>query len=412
MTEKHPSIRTLPDPPDLDQLKRQAKELLKAFADGDADALAQVQRPLPRRDARDVRAASTLSSCWRESYGFRSWPKLKAYVDGVTVHRLADAVRAAISRHVRSMLEARPELVNLCMAENDEHRALHYAVLERYAGDGAPAHAARRRSARRASGPIAWRRAPSRWPPSAATPRSSRSFEPRNSGGARAIRRHGSATRPPTSPPRSSEATRRAMIATLEAHPALDPGVERREAGRPSIGPRTALAAAGRLAVGTRRGRKGPRACRRDRAGCRRTGARRRIRSAPRLATKLAEMLLGRGSRSDGSLGRRHSATRTGCARVTREGALSNRSGVCCIMRSDRIARKCFACCWTSGSTRTNPARSRGSTRSCSRGASRCANAPRPAGWRWREMPAGARRQSQHQRVRGQLRVVGGARQA
>ena len=28
------------------------------------------------------------------SYGFDSWPKLKAYVDGVTVKRLADAVRS------------------------------------------------------------------------------------------------------------------------------------------------------------------------------------------------------------------------------------------------------------------------------------------------------------------------------
>ena len=64
------------------------------------------------------------------SFGFESWPRLKAYVDGVTVVRLADAVRAGDLAAARSMLEARPELANLCMAEDDEHRALHYAVLQ------------------------------------------------------------------------------------------------------------------------------------------------------------------------------------------------------------------------------------------------------------------------------------------
>ena len=36
--------RTLPERPDLDQLKRQAKELLEAFAAGEGEAVAEVNR--------------------------------------------------------------------------------------------------------------------------------------------------------------------------------------------------------------------------------------------------------------------------------------------------------------------------------------------------------------------------------
>jgi ankyrin repeat protein len=52
-------------------------------------------------------------------------------VDDVTVKALAAAVRAGDIRTARAMLEARPELVHFDMAGNDEHRALHYAVLDR-----------------------------------------------------------------------------------------------------------------------------------------------------------------------------------------------------------------------------------------------------------------------------------------
>jgi ankyrin repeat protein len=129
---KHPLVLRLRAQPDLIQLKRQAKELLTAFAAGEVDAVAVVNahcqgvRPnsFALHDAQLVLA---------RSYGFASWPKLKAYVDGVTVRRLADAVRAGDLPAVRAMLDARPELVNLCVAEDDEQRALHYAVIARHA---------------------------------------------------------------------------------------------------------------------------------------------------------------------------------------------------------------------------------------------------------------------------------------
>jgi ankyrin repeat protein len=54
-----------------------------------------------------------------------------AYVNGITVGRLVDAIRAGDLETVRSMIRVRPELVHLDVAEHDEHRALHHAVLQR-----------------------------------------------------------------------------------------------------------------------------------------------------------------------------------------------------------------------------------------------------------------------------------------
>lgn len=62
------------------------------------------------------------------SYGFDSWPTLKAYVDGATVARLTEAVRAGDVAQARAMLKARPELAQMGI---DNHQVLHYAVLDR-----------------------------------------------------------------------------------------------------------------------------------------------------------------------------------------------------------------------------------------------------------------------------------------
>src|ERR1700686_5399355 len=56
---------------------------------------------------------------------------MKEHSGGATVQRLADAVRAGDIVQVRAMLKVRPELVNMEAAYNNEHRALHYAVLAR-----------------------------------------------------------------------------------------------------------------------------------------------------------------------------------------------------------------------------------------------------------------------------------------
>jgi ankyrin repeat protein len=122
--------RTLREHPDLDQLKRQARELLSAFRAGAPEITAEVTSHYRGADPATF-ALHDAQLVIARAYGFESWPKMKAYVDGVTVAGLADAVRAGDMEKVRAMLSARPELVHVDMSEHDEHRALHYAVLER-----------------------------------------------------------------------------------------------------------------------------------------------------------------------------------------------------------------------------------------------------------------------------------------
>ncbi len=114
---------------DLDQLKRQAKELLEAFRAGGAAAVAEVKT----HDRNADPAAFALHDAQlvlARAYGFASWPKLKAYVDGITVKQWIAAVRANDLEKARAMLRARPELVN--MGEG-ERCAIHYTLVNRSA---------------------------------------------------------------------------------------------------------------------------------------------------------------------------------------------------------------------------------------------------------------------------------------
>ncbi len=122
--------RRLPEHPNLEQLKKQAKDLLEQYRSGDAAALAEVERFERRPDP----AAFALNDAQRvvaRAYGYESWGKLKAFVDGVTAARFIEAARNGDLEQVRRMLAARPELIGMDAAENDEHRALHYAVMRR-----------------------------------------------------------------------------------------------------------------------------------------------------------------------------------------------------------------------------------------------------------------------------------------
>jgi ankyrin repeat protein len=125
-------LRTLREHPDLNQLKRQAKELLAAYREGDVQAIAEVSHHY-RSASPATFALHDAQLALARAYGFESWPKLKAFVDGATVSRLIAATRAGDLASVRTILEARPELVNMDASDDDEHRALHYAVLMRSA---------------------------------------------------------------------------------------------------------------------------------------------------------------------------------------------------------------------------------------------------------------------------------------
>jgi ankyrin repeat protein len=121
--------RRLPDRPNLEQLRHQAKDILKGYLSGDPDTVAEV-----RRLERAPSSHFTLTDAQRvlaRAYGFQSWPKLKAFVDGVNIVHFLAAVKEGDFVRVRSMLASRPELISMDRADNDEHRAIHYAVLQR-----------------------------------------------------------------------------------------------------------------------------------------------------------------------------------------------------------------------------------------------------------------------------------------
>src|SRR5262249_10373381 len=108
----------------------QAKELLEAFIAGEDEAVAEVNRYY-----RDVQSATfalhDAQLVLARSYGFESWPKLKAYVDGVTIGRLTEAVRAGDVEQERGLLRVRPEPGTPEGPSSQRHPALHYAVLGR-----------------------------------------------------------------------------------------------------------------------------------------------------------------------------------------------------------------------------------------------------------------------------------------
>lgn len=88
--------RTLPANPSLEQLKNQAKSLLKAFRAGDEDARQRFATQFPQHaqsSAQDNRVrrfllADALLVLARE-YGFASWPKLKAHVEAIRADEAA-----------------------------------------------------------------------------------------------------------------------------------------------------------------------------------------------------------------------------------------------------------------------------------------------------------------------------------
>src|SRR5271170_4401415 len=104
--------RRLPSTPNLEQLKKQAKELLEEFRSGEAAAVAEVHQFERDPDPGNF-ALNDAQRVLARTYGFASWPKLKAFVDGATIARFAEAAQSGDLAQVRSMLASRPELVGM-----------------------------------------------------------------------------------------------------------------------------------------------------------------------------------------------------------------------------------------------------------------------------------------------------------
>lgn len=128
----HPPARVMRETPDIDQLKRQARELLDAYRAQSPDALAEVAAH-HRTATPETFALHDAQFALARAYGYASWPKLKAAVEGVTTARLHEAVQKGDVAATRALLARRPEIVDLMRGgpSGYEIRALHIAVMNR-----------------------------------------------------------------------------------------------------------------------------------------------------------------------------------------------------------------------------------------------------------------------------------------
>ena len=115
--------KLLPPRPNLEQLRNQAKDLLKSLKSGDPEAIKRIQENHPRwsrvsgSDIRDTPfSLSEAQLVVAREYGFASWPKLKAHVDSVALERgdPLELFKKAFAEHdavlFRKLLERHPEL--------------------------------------------------------------------------------------------------------------------------------------------------------------------------------------------------------------------------------------------------------------------------------------------------------------
>jgi ankyrin repeat protein len=123
-------LRRLPDQPNLEQLRKQAKDLLHAYRAAESAAVAEVNHFEKIPDAATF-ALNDAQRILARAYGFASWSKLKAFVDGANAARFLNAAKNGDLALVRSLMASRPELVGMGTSANGEYRAIHYAVMNR-----------------------------------------------------------------------------------------------------------------------------------------------------------------------------------------------------------------------------------------------------------------------------------------
>src|SRR5947208_914875 len=115
--------KLLPPRPNLEQLRKQAKDLLKSLKSGDPEAIKRIQENHPRwarvsgSDIRDTPfSLSEAQLVIAREYGFASWPRLKEHVDSVALERgdPIELFKKAFAEHdavlFRKLLERHPEL--------------------------------------------------------------------------------------------------------------------------------------------------------------------------------------------------------------------------------------------------------------------------------------------------------------
>jgi ankyrin repeat protein len=119
--------RHLPDSANLEQLKKQAKDLLKAYRTGDPDAHQVFADGHPRPIAQEAAKLTDAQLALSRSYGFDSWPFLRKAVAG---RQLRSAIWDRNHESARQAIESEPTIIQ----EQGPH--------PRFGGQPAPIHIA------------------------------------------------------------------------------------------------------------------------------------------------------------------------------------------------------------------------------------------------------------------------------
>jgi ankyrin repeat protein len=113
MSEKSPSKsarkitdRHFPVRPNLDQLKHQAKDLLRAVRHGDQAAIAELRKHHPKTIEPAAAKLADVQAALARSYGLASWPRL------VTACRMTDAIWRGDAGIVRQLVRKDPRLLD------------------------------------------------------------------------------------------------------------------------------------------------------------------------------------------------------------------------------------------------------------------------------------------------------------
>lgn len=99
-------VRRLPVRPDLEQLHRQAKELLRAIRAGDANAIAELREHHPESIDPSATKLADAQLVLARNYGASSWTRL------VHAVQLADAIWRDDPDSVRALITRNPALIH------------------------------------------------------------------------------------------------------------------------------------------------------------------------------------------------------------------------------------------------------------------------------------------------------------
>ncbi len=129
-------MKRLPERPDLDHLRRQAKDLLVLYKDNDLTAIARFRDSLPAAAGKSDRVIAGLGlrlhdaqSCLAREYGFSSWTDLKSFIEarnaqpGDSSLSILNWLRLVYSGEIAGgMNRAEPSLAARLLAESPDLR--------------------------------------------------------------------------------------------------------------------------------------------------------------------------------------------------------------------------------------------------------------------------------------------------